>query len=107
MGGYASFSTEINRWAFIAGLRGEYTRTANESDRIKRDYFDLFPSLSATYAFNNLKTWMLVGQYTRNIERPAFYAQPEPAPDLRLQLQHRQSLPETDLYPPFQHDPCL
>lgn len=73
MGVYASFSTEINRWAFIAGLRGEYTRTANESDRIKRDYFDLFPSLSATYAFNNLKTWMLVGQYTRNIERPAFY----------------------------------
>lgn len=73
MGIYASFSTEINRWAFIAGLRGEYTRTANESDRIKRDYFDLFPSLSATYAFNNLKTWMLVGQYTRNIERPAFY----------------------------------
>ena len=40
MGVYASFSTEINRWAFIAGLRGEYTRTANESDRIKRDYFD-------------------------------------------------------------------
>lgn len=73
LGVYAAFSAEINRWSLIAGLRGEYTRTSNESDHIKRDYFDLFPSLSATYAFNNLKTWMLVGQYARNIERPAFY----------------------------------
>lgn len=70
---YASLSAEINRWSFIAGLRGEYTRTSNDSDRIKRDYFDLFPNLNVTYAFNNLKTWLLVAQYARNIERPAFY----------------------------------
>lgn len=73
LGAYAAFSAEIARWSFIAGLRGEYTRTSNESDRIKRDYFDLFPNLSATYAFNSLKTWLLVAQYARNIERPAFY----------------------------------
>ncbi len=41
------FSTEINRWTFIAGLRGRISRTANESDRIKRDYFDLFPEPKA------------------------------------------------------------
>lgn len=73
MGAYAAFSAEAGRWSLIAGLRGEYTQTSNESDRIDRDYFDLFPNLSVTYAFNNLKTWMLVGQYARNIERPAFY----------------------------------
>lgn len=73
LGAYASFTTEIDRWSFIAGLRGEYTRTSNESDRIRRDYFDLFPNLSATYAFNNMKTWLFVAQYARNIERPAFY----------------------------------
>ena len=72
-GAYASFSADVNRWSFIAGVRGEYTRTSNKSDRIDRDYFDLFPNLNITYAFNNLKTWMLVGQYARNIERPAFY----------------------------------
>ena len=72
-GAYASFSADVNRWSFIAGVRGEYTRTSNKSDHIDRDYFDLFPNLNITYAFNNLKTWMLVGQYARNIERPAFY----------------------------------
>lgn len=73
LGAYATISAEIARWSFIAGLRGEYTRTSNESDCIKRGYFDLFPNLSTTYAFNNLKTWLLVAQYARNIERPAFY----------------------------------
>lgn len=73
LGAYTAFSAEITRWSVTAGLRGEYTRTLNESDRIKRDYFDLFPNLSTTYAFNNLKTWLLVAQYARNIERPAFY----------------------------------
>lgn len=72
-GAYASFSADLNRWSLTAGLRGEYTRTSNRSDHLKRDYFDLFPNLNVTYAFNNLKTWMLVGQYARNIERPAFY----------------------------------
>lgn len=73
MGIYSSFSTEINRWAFIAGLRGEYTRTSNRSDHLKLDYFDLFPNVSIRYAFNNLKTWMLAVQYARNIERPPFH----------------------------------
>lgn len=73
MGAYASFSAEAGKWSLIAGLRGEYTQTDDRSDRIKRDYFDVFPNLSATYAFDRMKKWMLVGQYARNIERPAFY----------------------------------
>lgn len=73
LGAYASFATELGKWLLMAGLRGEYTRTADESASIKRDYVDLFPNLSATYAFDRLKKWMFVGQYSRNIERPAFY----------------------------------
>lgn len=73
-GGYASFSAEAGRWSFIAGVRGEYTRTSNRSDHIRQDYFDLFPNLNVSYAFDRLKTLMLVGQYSRNIERPAFHS---------------------------------
>ena len=73
-GAYASFSAEAGRWSFIAGLRGEYTRTSNRSDDIRRDYFDLFPNLNVTYAFDRLKTLMIIGQYSRNIERPAFHS---------------------------------
>ena len=74
MGAYAVFSMDIDRWSFKAGIRGESTRTSNRSDGIDRNYFDLFPNLNITYAFDRLKTQMLVGQYSRNIERPAFYA---------------------------------
>ncbi|WP_302137980.1 outer membrane beta-barrel family protein [uncultured Parabacteroides sp.] len=73
MGAYASFSAEAGKWSLIAGLRGEYTRTDYRSDHIERDYFDLFPNLSATYAFDRMKRWLLVGQYARNVERPTFY----------------------------------
>lgn len=67
---YASFTVDAGRWNAGAGVRGEYTRTTGKG--IGRSYFDLFPGASASYAFNALKTWMLVAQYSRNIERPAF-----------------------------------
>jgi hypothetical protein len=70
---YASLSTEVNQWSFIAGLRTEYTRTNDRSDGITRDYFDFFPNMNITYSFDRMKKWMLIGQYSRNIERPAFY----------------------------------
>lgn len=73
VGAYATFSTELGKWSLMAGLRGEYTRTADLSASIERDYIDLFPNLSATYAFDRMKKWMLIGQYSRNIERPAFH----------------------------------
>ena len=73
-GAYASFSTDLGHWSLKAGVRGEYTQTANRNDAIRRNYFDLFPNLNVTYAFDRLKVHMLVGQYSRNIERPAFYA---------------------------------
>ena len=74
MGAYVSYSTELGKWSLAGGLRGEYTRTSDESHHIKRDYLDLFPNLNVTYAFDRMKQWMLVGQYARNVERPPFHA---------------------------------
>ena len=73
VGAYASFSTEIKNWSFAAGVRAEYSKTSDRSEDFSRDYLDLFPNLSVTYAFDPIKRWMLVGQYARNIERPPFY----------------------------------
>ena len=56
-----------------AGVRAEYSKTSDRSEDFSRDYLDLFPNLSVTYAFDPIKRWMLVGQYARNIERPPFY----------------------------------
>ena len=67
---YASLGYGAGRWELSAGLRGEYTSVA--SRELGRSYFGLFPNLSASYALNDLRTWMLVAQWGRNIERPSF-----------------------------------
>lgn len=67
---YASLGYGAGRWEFSAGLRGEYTSVA--SPTLGRSYFGLFPSLSASYALNDLRTWLLAAQWSRNIERPPF-----------------------------------
>lgn len=67
---YASLAATAGRWEFSAGLRGEYTAVA--SDALDRSYFSLFPSLTASHAFNDLRTWMLVAQWSSSIERPSF-----------------------------------
>lgn len=54
---YASLSTSIHKWSFIAGLRTEYTRTDNRSDGITRNYFDFFPNMNITYSFDQMKKW--------------------------------------------------
>lgn len=73
IGAYASFSSEIKNWSFVAGVRAEYSKTSDKSEAFSRDYLDLFPNLNVTYAFDPVKKWMLVGQYARSIERPPFY----------------------------------
>lgn len=72
-GAYASFSADVKRWSFVVGLRAEYAKTSDRYECFDRDYLDLFPNVNVTYAFDRMKKWMLVGQYARNIERPAFY----------------------------------
>lgn len=71
-GVYASLGFAAKRWELSAGVRGEYTSVA--SQELDRSYFSLFPSFSASYAFNDLRTWMFAAQWSRNIERPSFPA---------------------------------
>mgnify|MGYP003018769432 FL=1 len=69
---YVSLALKRGRWDLSAGLRGEYPAIGSES--LDRSYFGLFPNLSANYALNGLRTWMLAAQWSRNIERPSFPA---------------------------------
>lgn len=71
---YAIFSADVGRWSLSGGLRGEYARTLGRDDGINRSYTDLFPNASITFSFNSMRTWMLNGQYARNIERPNFWS---------------------------------
>lgn len=69
---YATFAFKLGNLDVLAGLRGEYTHTAGK-DELDQKYTDLFPNLNLTYAFNAMKTFLLVGQYARNIQRPNFW----------------------------------
>ena len=69
---YGTFSAEYNRLSLVVGLRGEYTHANGHHRRIRQSYFDLFPNLNVTYSFDPMRTFMLIGQYSRNIERPNF-----------------------------------
>lgn len=69
---YASLEYSAGRWELSAGLRGEYTSVASQA--FGRSYFGLFPNVSVSRALNALRTWLLVAQWSRNIERPAFPA---------------------------------
>lgn len=99
---YATLITDIRRWNITAGLRAEYTSTSARNFR--KSYFDLFPNASLSYAFNDIRSWMLVAQYARNIERPSFpsmnpariqlsdYSYQTGNPRLRPTYMHRVSL---------------
>lgn len=70
---YFSLHMELVNFSFAGGVRGEHTLTNDRTNQMKKRYWDLFPNLSLTYAFDRMKKSMLVGQYARSIERPAFY----------------------------------
>lgn len=69
---YATLAFQLGSLDILAGLRGEYTHTTGKDDLDKK-YTDLFPNLNMTYSFNTMKTFLLVGQYARNIQRPNFW----------------------------------
>lgn len=69
---YGTFAFKIGRLSALAGLRGEYTHTTGKGT-FDNTYIDVFPNLNLTYAFNAMQTFLLVGQYARNIERPNFW----------------------------------
>lgn len=70
---YGTFAANIHQLSLSCGLRGEYTQVDGQNDYISRSYFDLFPSANVTYSFNTMRTMMLIGQYSRNIQRPNFW----------------------------------
>jgi hypothetical protein len=70
---YGTLAATIHQWSLSGGLRGEYTSIDGQNGYISRHYFDLFPSVNVTYSFDAMRTFMLIGQYSRNIERPNFW----------------------------------
>ncbi len=70
---YGTFAAELHRLSFSAGLRGEYTFINDRKNDSRKSYFDIFPNANITYSFNAMRTFMLIGQYSRNIERPNFW----------------------------------
>lgn len=69
---YGTLAMKLGNMDILAGLRGEYVHTVGKNEFDKKNV-DLFPNLSLTYAFNAMRTFMLIGQYARNIQRPNFW----------------------------------
>lgn len=72
-GAYFTATANLPKWSFTVGMRGEYTNTSDKNYNIKSSYFDLFPNVNVSYAFDIRRKYMLIGQYGRSIERPPFY----------------------------------
>lgn len=68
---YAIVSASLGRVNFVAGLRGEYTRT--EGREVEQDYFSLFPNANITYSLKKDGSYSLTAQYARTISRPSFF----------------------------------
>lgn len=76
--GYITYSRQIKKWAFNAGLRAEHTKSLGdlqsaqetELDRVDRNYLNFFPSGGATYNLNYKNSFRL--NYSRRIDRPRY-----------------------------------
>lgn len=71
---YLNFNTQVGNWGIQAGLRGEYTLSDGNSvtlnNRVKRDYFDLFPSVFLNYKAS--ENHQLGISYSKRINRPNY-----------------------------------
>ena len=72
--GYFTLSTTLKKLELKAGLRGEHTHSVGESpttgQRVERDYFQLFPTLFASYQFSEYDQVSLSAG--RRISRPSY-----------------------------------
>lgn len=71
---YGTYSLDMKKGSIHLGLRGEYTQTSNRTEHQTRKYWDWFPHIDGNFSFDEVRKWMLIGQYGRYIERPAFSA---------------------------------
>ena len=73
---YLNYSLEVGKFKLMAGLRGEFTQTrglqATTDSLVKRNYFQLFPSLFSTYQLNDNQSVQM--SYSRRIGRPDYNA---------------------------------
>lgn len=71
-GVYGTFAMKIGNLDVLTGIRTEYLHTVGKNE-FDKTTVDLFPSATFTYAFNTMRTLMLIAQYSRNIQRPNFW----------------------------------
>jgi outer membrane receptor protein involved in Fe transport len=78
---YVNYQQQLNtKWSIQAGLRGEQTNsdghllrangTVGVNDRVKRHYFNLFPSAAITWNVNQKNSLNLT--YSRRVDRPTY-----------------------------------
>lgn len=71
---YVDYGQTFGKTSVKVGLRGEYTRSDGNSitlnNRVKRNYFDVFPSASLAYSFDSGDILSL--SYARKISRPNY-----------------------------------
>ncbi|NKI27944.1 TonB-dependent receptor [Arenibacter sp. 6A1] len=71
---YASFHSQGEKWSLKTGLRAEYTTTTGNfsqlSNKINKDYLELFPSLYVQFTPQDNHLWGL--SVKRSIARPSY-----------------------------------
>ncbi|HNP32114.1 MAG TPA: TonB-dependent receptor [Flavobacterium sp.] len=71
---YGSFSKELTKWDFQAGLRMEHTNTHGKQlatgEHFSRNYIDLFPNIVVNRKFSENNS--LSFSYTKRIDRPTY-----------------------------------
>ena len=75
---YVSYSRQLKKWGFNAGLRAEQTNSEGDlqaykpvnDDNVQRHYLDFFPSGGVTYNLNQKNTFAL--NYSRRVNRPSY-----------------------------------
>lgn len=95
--GYAQYSSRINKFDFIAGLRAEKSEIIGDSKTdtadFKIDYFDFFPSATLKYTLKQFNEFQL--SYSRRINRPG-QQQLNPFTDYSDSLNIRKGNPQLD-----------
>jgi outer membrane receptor protein involved in Fe transport len=71
---YATYSNEMQKLGYQAGLRGEYTgrdiRLKDMGERFTIDRWDFFPTAHLSYTLDGAQRRQVMASYTRRVERP-------------------------------------